>query len=46
MISYPRYGYGTIEGNKWPKRSDTTVYNRLSNGAVYVEDGYLKVKGW
>lgn len=46
MISLPRENYATIEGNRWPKKSDTTIYNKLSNGAVYVEDGYLKVKGW
>jgi len=46
MIAYPREDYATIEGNYWPKKSDTTVYNKLSNGAVYVDDGYLKVKGW
>ena len=46
MIAYPRDDYATIEGNYWPKKSDTTVYNKLSNGAVYVDNGYLKVKGW
>lgn len=46
MIAYPRKKYATIEGNKWPKKSDTTIYDDLSNGAVYVDNGYLKVKGW
>ena len=46
MIAYPRDDYATIEGNYWPKKSDTTIYDKLSNGAVYVDNGYLKVKGW
>jgi hypothetical protein len=46
MIAYPRDGYGTIEGNHWPKKSDTTIYDKLSSGAVYVDGDVLKVKGY
>lgn len=46
MIAYPREGYGTIEGNHWPKKSDTEIYNKLSKGAVYVDGDVLKVKGY
>ena len=46
MIAYPRDGYGTIEGNHWPKKSDTSIYDKLSSGAVYVDGDVLKVKGY
>lgn len=46
LIAYPRYNYATIEGKKWPKITDTTIYNSLSTGAVYIDNGYLKVKGY
>lgn len=38
-------GYVTINGT-WPKKSDTTAYNSLSIGDLYVDGDVLKVKGY
>ena len=46
LVASARNGYSSLHSYAWPKKSDTTVYNSLSNGTLYVEDGFVKVKGW
>lgn len=44
LISYPRYGFSTVESNKWPTSSSMSG---LSTGSVYVDNnGFLKAKGY
>ena len=46
LLASARNRYSSLHSNAWPKKSNTSVYNSLSSGTLYVEDGYLKVKGW
>ena len=46
LVASARGGYSSLHSYYWPKKSDTSIYNSLSNGTLYVEDGYVKVKGY
>ena len=46
LVASARGGYSSLHSYFWPKKSDTSIYNSLSNGTLYVEDGYVKVKGY
>lgn len=46
LVASARGGYSSLHSYYWPKKSDTSIYNSLSNGTLYVEGGYVKVKGY
>ena len=46
LVASARNGYSSLHSYYWPKKSDTSIYNSLSNGTLYVEDGFVKVKGY
>ena len=46
LVASAREGYSSLHSYAWPKKSNTTIYNSLKNGTLYVEDGYVKVKGY
>ena len=46
LVASAREGYSSLHSYAWPRKSDTTIYNSLKNGTLYVEDGYVKVKGY
>ena len=43
MIAYPRKGYATFYSNMWPLK-DSTAYNNMESGEIYVDGDTLKVK--